>query len=89
MKREIPTPVALAVIVLTVIVAVALIVWGMNRRAGNPEEIERIIQAGVVGGGVKMPPPGAKGPTTGPGSAAPSPMAPKPGQTAPSGPSSK
>ena len=89
MKREIPTPVAVVIIILAVIAAGAVIVWGMNRRAGNPEEIERIIQAGVVGGGVKMPESGAKGPTGGPGAAAPSPMAPRPGQAPPSGPSGR
>lgn len=64
---------AVAIIVIAVVIAVGAIIWGMNRRAGNPEEIERIIQAGVVGGGVKTPPASSVG------GAAPT-------QTAPGGP---
>jgi hypothetical protein len=55
LKKEVPLPAAIAAIAAAVLLAALAIYWGMSRLGGDPAEIERIIQRGVVGGGVKMP----------------------------------
>lgn len=61
MRKEVPTPIAVGIIIVAIVVAITAVIWGMNRRAGNPEEIEKIIQAGVVGGGAQTPPAAQRG----------------------------
>jgi hypothetical protein len=50
MKREVPPAAAIGLIIAAILIVGAFLYWNTSRGSGNPAEIERIIQAGVVKG---------------------------------------